>query len=76
MLFLGHIVALLDEQGHSTQLWRQIFPGELRPHSDACDDKEHTEDHPMAHLREPGIEVWPEPQLPETVPFGSKSDLK
>jgi len=26
--------------------------------------QEHTEDHPMAHLREPAIEVWLEPQLP------------
>jgi hypothetical protein len=26
--------------------------------------QEHTENHPMAHLRGPGIEVWLEPQLP------------
>jgi hypothetical protein len=38
--------------------------------------QEHIENHPMAHLGEPAIEVCLEPQLPEAVPFGSKSDLK
>lgn len=38
--------------------------------------QEHTEDHPMARLQGPAIEVWLEPQLPETVPLGSTSDLK
>src|SRR2546421_8264465 len=36
----------------------------------------HTEDHPMAHLRGPGIEVWLEPQLPRDRSLGSSSDLK
>jgi adenylate kinase family enzyme len=33
------------------------------------------DDHPMAHLREPGGEIWLEPQVPETVPLAT-SDLK
>jgi hypothetical protein len=30
----------------------------------------------VGHVRELAVGVWPEPQLPETVLFGSKSELK
>ncbi len=73
----GHIV-LLDEQGDPIQLSALGRSGRAThsEHSDACADREHTEDHPSSTKDYQALKSGWNLNYPATAPFGSSSDLK